>query len=630
MNSRTKLASILIVEDEAIVALDLEMHLAELGYTVAGIADSGDKAIALARERRPDLILMDVRLKGPMDGVEVAEAVQRELDVPVIYLTSYSDASTVRRAARSGPYGYLTKPFEMKELHAGIEVALYKAGMERRLRESERWFTSTLRCVQDGVLICESDGAVRFMNVAAEALTGWSLGDAIGHPIGELLCFEGPPEEQTSAALALRDGRVVGVRHARRLQVRGGREVPVDESAAPIDDELGRRLGCVVVLRDVTERLQHEERLRASEQRFRSAFGHAPLGMALISMDGKYLQVNDALCTLLGVDADRFRNSLHSEASYPEDTEREQACLHQLLTGREAVVQFEKRYRRHGSDQPVFTLVSVSLLREADAAVCYLYQVNDLTAQKKAAEQLAEIAAERMKAEAAETASRAKNEFLARMSHELRTPLNAVLGFAQLLKLKGVAGDPNAATYTEHILQAGQHLLVLIDDVLDLQRVTTGHLNLHLESLALEANVLTTLEFLAPLAAQYEVRFDTAVSSQLMIHADRLRLRQVLLNVGSNAIKYNKPGGSVRWFTEPAPPGKVRLVVQDTGRGIAPEALSHMFEPFERLGQERSAIPGTGLGLLIARNMMEAMGGTLSLSSELGVGTVVCVEFNAG
>jgi PAS domain S-box-containing protein len=629
VNSRTELANILIVEDEAIVALDLEMQLRELGYAVTGIADSGDKALALARGRHPDLILMDVRLKGAMDGVQVAQVVRRELDVPVIFVTSYSDSSTVRRAAEAGPYGYLTKPFEVKELHAGIEVALYKARMERRLRESERWFTSTLRCVQDGVLIAEADGRVRFLNLAAEALTGWPMMEAVGHPIAELLRFGGPPEAQTSAALALEQGRVVGVKHARRLLARDGHEVPVDESAAPIDDELGRRLGAVVVLRDVTERLQHEERLRASEQRFRSAFDHAPLGMALVSLDGHFLQVNEALCRLLNVDAASCRDRAVAEAAWPEDLAREQACLHELVCGDAAVVQFEQRYRRRGSEQPLHTLVSVSLLREAGQAVCTLYQVHDLTAQRKAAEQLAEIAAERMKSEAAEMASRATNEFLARMSHELRTPLNAVLGFAQLMKLNVVADDARVAAYTEHILQAGRHLLALIDDVLDLQRVTSGHLNLHLQPLSLQASVAVTQQFLSPLAAQHQVRFEDAVAPDLLIRADEMRLRQVLLNVGSNAVKYNRPGGSVSWRTESAPPGRVRLVVQDTGGGIAPEALAHMFQPFDRLGKERSGIPGTGLGLLIARSMMEAMGGTLSLSSELGVGTTVCLEFAA-
>lgn len=629
MNSPSTLATILIVEDEAVIALDLKTQLAGLGYTVVGIAESGDQALALARKFRPDLTLMDVRLKGPMDGIQVASVLVRELHAPVLYLTSFSDTDTVQRAAQTGPYGYLTKPFEIKELRAGIEVALFKAGMERRLRESERWFTSTLRCVQDGVLITEVDSRVRFMNSAAEALTGWTMEDAVGRPLADLLHFAGPADLQTVAARAMSEGRVVGVEHARRLHARDGHEVPVDVSAAPVDDEQGTRMGAVVVLRDVTERLRHEERLRASEQRFRSAFDHAPLGMALVSLDGHFIQVNDSLCRLLGGDAARFKGSAQADVTHPDDRAHEQSRLHELLAGEVAVVQLERRYLPRGGGDPVCTLASVSLLREGGEPVCYLYQVHDLTAQKKAAEQLAEIAAQRMKAEVAESANRAKTEFLSRMSHELRTPLNAVLGFAQLMKMKSVSENPSAAAYTEHILQAGQHLLVLIDDVLDLQRVNAGRMDLNIAPVPLEDSVARTQEFLTPMATQYGVRFERAIPPGLRVPVDEVRLRQVLLNVGSNAVKYNKPGGTVTWRAETAANGRVRLFVDDTGSGISSQALARLFQPFERLGKEKTAIPGTGLGLLIARRMMEEMGGSLSVSSQLGVGTSVCIEFAA-
>lgn len=169
----TAQASILIVEDEAIVAMDLQEQLQEMGYTVCAVADNGLAAIAIAWERRPNLVLMDIVIKGDMDGIEAARQIWRGLHIPVIFLTAYSDRATVERAAHSAPYGYLTKPFQANELRAAIEIALYKSKLERRLRDSEQWFASTLRCVADGVVATDAQCKIRFMNHAAETMLGW-------------------------------------------------------------------------------------------------------------------------------------------------------------------------------------------------------------------------------------------------------------------------------------------------------------------------------------------------------------------------------------------------------------------------------------------------------------------------
>jgi PAS domain S-box-containing protein len=622
-------ASILVVEDEAIVALDLKMQLEEMGYDVAGTAESGAQALDLARSRRPTLALMDVMLKGDMDGIEVADIFGRSLEIPVVFLTSFSDAETVRRAARTAPYGYLTKPFQIKELRAAIEVALQKSRMERQLRDSERWFASTLRCVQDGVIVTEPDASVRFLNPAAEDMTGWRLEEAAGRPVSEIVDF-GHGSGDNSAVRALREGRVIGIEHAKRLQMRDGRELPVDESAAPVQDGDGLRLGAVLVLRDISERLQHEDRLRASEERFRSAFDFAPLGMALVSLDGRFIQANDALCRLLGCESGWLRQRSLSDVSHPDEHEHERRRLHELLVSPLPVTQFEQRYLRCDSDEPVWALVSVSLLREAEEPVCYLYQVHDLSAQKRAAEQLAEMASVRLRHEASEQASRTKSEFLSRMSHEMRTPLNAVIGFAQLLKMQGTAAGANAASYSEHILNAGQHLLALVNDVLDLQRATEGRLQLKMVPVSLCQSVSVTEQFLMPMAHAQQIVFDNQVPADCRVRVDEMRLRQVLLNLGSNAIKYNHTGGRVRWTAESVAPDRMRLVIEDDGVGMTADELSRLFQPFERLGRESTAIPGSGLGLVITRRLVEDMGGTLALSSERGVGTRVSLEFAAG
>ena len=385
---------ILVVEDEAIVAMDLQSQLQEMNYEVCGIADNGEDAISTASATRPNLILMDIVIKGGMDGIETAARVGRALHIPVIFLTAYSDDKIIERAARTASYGYLTKPFQARELRAAIEVALYKAALEQQLRESEQWFASTLRCVGDGVVATNEQGKVRFINPAAEALLGWSAGQALGCDVADVMVLK---DSRTGALLecparrAIRENAVVGIDFGATLVGRDGAQVQIDDSAAPIHNDDGSPLGAVLVFRDVRERLAIEEQLRQSEERFRNAFDFAPVGMALVGLDNRFLQINGALCRLLGHTESELLAASQADFSVDSELEHERDCLYELLSGGIASAQFEKRYRtRAGKD--IWTLVSVSLLKQNDQPLCYLWQVHDLTERKNAEYRLARLA----------------------------------------------------------------------------------------------------------------------------------------------------------------------------------------------------------------------------------------------
>ena len=623
--------TILIVEDEAIVALDLKLSLQDLGYEVTGIAATGEQALRAVDERPPHLVLMDVRLQGAMDGIATAEAIRVRQAVPLIFLTSHSDDETVQRAARTAPYGYLTKPYQIRELRAGIEVALTKARMERQLREADRWFAHTLQCVSDGVVVTDLAAKVRFINPAAETLTGWTNEEAMGRDVGEVVRLRSAgadaaaqPDSSRLVSEVLREGRPAPVAHAKSLIHRTGEDRIVDEAAGPVDDDEGRRLGAVLVLRDAARRVAQEMQLRASEARFRNAFDYAPLGMALVSFAGEFIQFNDAMCALLGLTREELRGLTHFAVTHPEDRAHEVQRLHELAAASTGVVQFEKRYLRPSGLAPVWSLVSVSQLHGDGQASCYLYQVHDLTEQKRAAENLAALAEERMRREASELASSAKSEFLSRVSHEMRTPLNAVMGFAQLLELReGRLGAADIGKYAKQIHSAGQHLLELVTDLLDLNRAAQGTLRLESATVPLATTVDETLVLLQGQAAVHGIQLEARVPA-LHVMADARRLRQVLLNIGSNAIKYNREGGLVRWDAVEAD-GVVLLRIEDHGIGMTPEQLDRLFQPFDRLGAERTKIPGTGLGLVISRSLVEEMGGTLTVESASRAGTTVTI-----
>lgn len=279
---------ILIVEDEILVARDLEQQLTVLGYQVAGIAATGARAIQLAAETQPHLILMDIRLQGALDGIATAEQIRQRHLLPVIYLTAHADRATVARARVTEPFGYILKPFEERELRTTIEMALYKHEAERKLRASERRFATTLRSIGDAVIATDEQGHITYMNPTAEALTGWPLAEAQDQPFAHIFQIIHETTRQPAenpVARVLQEGIVVGLANHTLLITRDGREIPIDDSASPILDDQGNCTGVVLVFRDITERRLAEERVRASELQVRQvqkmeAIGQLAAGIA--------------------------------------------------------------------------------------------------------------------------------------------------------------------------------------------------------------------------------------------------------------------------------------------------------------------------------------------------------------
>jgi two-component system cell cycle sensor histidine kinase/response regulator CckA len=274
---------ILIVEDEGLVALDIEKRLKALEYDVVGIASSGPDALDLAASESPDLILMDIHLKGEMDGIEAAAYINEHHDLPIVFLTAFADGGTVHRAKLAEPYGYLIKPFNERDLQTTIELAGYRHKMQRKLRDSERWLSTTLRSIGDGVIATDAQGRVKFMNAVAERLTGWTQELALGVDCRKVFrIIDGVTRETVACPVmeALETGVCVNLANGVLLVTRDGRESPVDDSAAPIIDEHGRISGAVLVFRDVTERKEAQEAVRRYTEELRSrneeldAFAH--------------------------------------------------------------------------------------------------------------------------------------------------------------------------------------------------------------------------------------------------------------------------------------------------------------------------------------------------------------------
>ena len=377
--------ALLVVEDEAVVAMDIAGQLRDMGYRVCGCVDNGRDAIARARADRPDLVLMDVVLRGDMDGIAAAAAIGAELQIPILFLTAYSDDQTVDRAAGAMPYGYLTKPFQGRELRAVIEVALRKAEVERALRDKERWLSSVLHAVGDAVIALDADGLVGLANPAAESLLGTEI--LRGRSAAEVVRLE----DDTGGTVRLAHHDCTARSGAAMLVTGAGQRIPVDYSAGPICDERSHPMGTAIVLHDERERVAAELRLAHSEQRFRSAFDNAPLGLALVDRDNRYARVNRAMCRLLGAPAEALVGAVQDAFGDSGDNAIEREYQQDLLAGRSDAVQYERRYRPRDG-RTVWALVSATLLPADHEPQHFLIQVNDVTERKRAEEELAHLA----------------------------------------------------------------------------------------------------------------------------------------------------------------------------------------------------------------------------------------------
>lgn len=373
--------------------------------------------------------------------------------------------------------------------------------------------------------------------------------------------------------------------------------------------------------------------LAESEEQFRRAFADNAVGMALLDLQGRFVQVNQALCDLLGrVEGDLVGRHF-AEVTHPDDLGASVSAFAPLAAGEVSSGHTEKRYLR-ADGTAIWVDMTASVVRGRDGTPLRVStNIQDLTARKAAeTERRARREAEFART-AAESASRAKSEFLSTMSHELRTPLSSIVGFTELLETLDLTGE-RRATALGHIGRAARHIMSIVDDVLDLAKIEAGAVTVDRVPVLAGLAIAEAVEMLEPLALERSIVVEVEpVEDQLTVLADPRRLSQVLLNVLSNGIKYNCEHGKLAVSARRSPwpgPDRVLITVRDTGVGIPAEARERLFTPFDRLGAETRDGTGVGLGLIVTDRLVTAMGGTLEIDSALGTGTTVRIGLEAG
>lgn len=654
---------IVIVEDQRLIAADLERTLTRMGYEIVGNVPSGEEAIQTTFSTRPDLVLMDIQLQGEMDGIQAARVIRGRMDVPIAYLTAFADEDTLARAKITTPFGYVLKPYDERELRAAVEIALYKHENDRRLeeertaRKAAEEFRALVDAVQDyAIYKLDAEGRVVTWNVGAALITGYTASEIIGGPTSILYPAEAREARRPEIELeiAATEGKVVS--EGWRIR-KDGSLFWVSSTTTALFDEAGQLRGYAKVSRDLTERKHHEDRqafldaataavassLDISTNMQRAAHLAVPLladycVIQLVNRHGTLTETTVAHvdarkeAVALGLFPVAFASSaLHGPAQAqrtqrPEvfpakgsglavellDAEHPEA-LRELGIASYVCVPIRYSGERHGV---------VSLLRVAPARA---YVEADLAVTEEFARR-AGLAIEnaRLYREAHE-AIRARDEFLQIASHELKTPLTPLQmqldTLARTLEKSGVC-DERLTSKIEMASRQTARLNRLVESLLDVARITSGRFVLEIEE-------FDFVEMVREIAERFQSEARKA-GCEIVVHAegrivgkwDRLRIEQILSNLLSNAVKYG--GGKPVEIRALAADDMVRLAVTDHGIGIDREALERIFDRFERAVSIRH-YGGLGLGLFIARQIAEAHGGSIVAQSQLGSGSVFTV-----
>jgi PAS domain S-box-containing protein len=487
----------------------------------------------------------------------------------------------------------------------------------------EEGYGKFLETAPDATIVVGARGVISHLNAHAEVLFGYTRAELIGRHLSGLI--PGLRQEPGGHLVhSLSDAGAIRMRSTLELLAihKDGTALPIEVTLGPL--QMQRGLATAVSIRDIRARAGVPAGAPLLAARLANAVESIQDAFALFDNDDRLILCNSVYRRLVG---GQFSGAIIGK-SYEELLD---AWIRDIEFPSEAGRAFFRAHRlagRQREDTPAFNVQmndgrSLRVINRRTPEGGIVKTVWDLTDEVRLAEELREARAE------AEGASRAKSDFLSSMSHELRTPLNAVLGFAQLLQRD--KRDPLSTRHqerVEHILKGGAHLMRLIDDILDLSRIEARSISFSPEGIDVLVFLDELRATLEPMAARQKIglEIDACLAGVPLVWADRTRFAQILMNFGSNAIKYNPPGGKVTFVVSTPRLGQVRVTVHDTGIGIPADKQDKLFQPFQRIGQETGLIEGTGIGLFITKRLAQIMNGDVGFRSAANEGSAFWVD----
>ena len=627
---------ILLIDDDETLLEFYATILRDAGTTVETLSDPM-LALATLDEFNPDVILSDVYMPE-CTGPELAQVIRQDdawAMTPIMFLSTETDINTQLEAMGLGGDDFLVKPIEPGHLISAVTARAKRARwtnrmnneLEAALRESKYQLTAMNQ--HDIVSMADVAGRITSVNDKFCEISGYSREELIGHNHRLVKSEYHPPSFYKELWETITSGKTWrGVICNRK---KNGDIYWVESTIVPFLDKYGKPYKYVSARTDITT-------TRLMDERLSFAVEGAGDGVWDWNMVTNAMQFSRLYMEMLGYSEHELPHHANTwlESVHPDDLQRVQKTLQDYLKGIIENYSVELRLRCKDNHYKWILCRGTVVARDKKGQATRMIGIHsDITQQKEVQSNLTEAREE------AEDANRAKSQFLSSMSHELRTPMNAIMGFGQLLTMDKNSGlTETQIDFANEIVKAGQHLLKLINEVLDLARIEAGRIDLSIESVGLGDVVAEALQLILPLAQKrgieihvkqnnIDVELEQLLSMVNTIRADRTRLKQVLLNILSNAVKYNRENGQIILSCQHTDDNQTRINITDTGMGIAREKQSQLFTAFSRLDADKTNIEGTGIGLVITKNIVELMGGRIGVQSEPGKGSTFWFELPA-
>ena len=655
---------VLVIDDSVTFRDELRQSLEGAGYHVREAA-SGEEGLALAAADRPDAVVVDGILPG-IDGATVVRRLKSDTalrSTPCLLLTGAEGINDGLRALEAGADAYVRKSEDLGVILVRL-AALLRGAIATGGEPSPSLFgPKRLLAVDDSItylqelgsqlrregydVVMASSGEEALELLAAQPVDGILLDLVMPGLSGQDTCkrIKQRAEWRDIPLIMLtarddRDAMIEGINAGAddyiaksadfdvlkaRLRAQLRRKHFEDENRRIREKLVRRETEATARKQGEAEQTKLDQRLRDQQFYTRSLIESNIDALMTTDPLGIITDVNKQMEALTGCTRDELIGA--PSKNYFTDPERADAAI-TLALSEKKVTDYELTARARDGKKTEVSYNATTFYDRDRTLQGVLAVARDVTERKRSEQALRETNVELESAKsAAEQANLAKSDFLSSMSHELRSPLNAILGFAQLINSDSPPPTPSQMANIDQILQAGWHLLKLINEILDLSVIESGKVSLSMESVSLTEVMSECQAMMEPQAQQLGIgmtfpRFD----NPFFVSADRTRLKQIVINLLSNAIKYNKEQGTVVVDCATSTPGLTRISVKDTGAGLGPEKLAQLFQPFNRLGQEAGGVAGTGIGLVVTKRLAELMGGALGVESTAGEGSVFWCE----